>query len=256
MPDQTPVYKKSVDLIPWILLGGIAVGGFALYEMLKGHAVSGKFMLMDSTTSTILHGTVTPPGHVWGLINSASLVVLHGPSTPPGAVWGLLASVVSYQRVKLINTTTLNVGIFPTTGGWAEVDINGVAQAVAPSYDIPSPAQVTLIAYANVGYVFDYWSADGQRVDNNPNTTVTLSGSGTLSYLANFKVSNPPPPPPSNPVFPAPGTVGDGDVWFWVGFLDGTYGWNDFNEVYGSNPNSEIDFTLPVLGPYASGATS
>ena len=66
-----------------------------------------------------------------------------------------------------------------------------------------------------------------------------------------FTVTVTTPPPPSGPTFPAPGTIGDGNYWYWVQYSDGTIGWDDYNDVlHDSLPHPTI-----ISGPYASGAT-
>jgi hypothetical protein len=56
----------------------------------------------------------------------------------------------------------------------------------------------------------------------------------------------------NSPQFPAPGTVGDGNYWYWVQYTDNSIGWDDAYDV--------VVYHDPLVartlaGPYPSGAT-
>ena len=64
-------------------------------------------------------------------------------------------------------------------------------------------------------------------------------------------------------IFPAPGTVGDGQYWMYIVFLasyggSGVWiGYNTYLDEYDpQDSSSDYDELASVLGPYASGATS
>jgi hypothetical protein len=341
-PTQTPqVYyqKQSTDLIPWIILGGVAIGGFALYEML--HGASGKYQLIDSATSTIAHSGTATPDWTPAIDSETSTIAHSGTTTPdwtpaidsetstitylaigtnptitladntiaPGQSieWSLsgfpgnlvVSMTVNEYSINVTTDTNGNYGPdnFPATenltpgnyqlnASWfnnltgvsvtftvaVPVTINvtddgsglgftSVTNASGVNINgesVPSGTIITITAYVNNPAVAEFTDWTGSApFFNGTLPTATFAATDNVNLIAHFQsLTPPPPPPPTKPVFPAPGIVGDGDTWYWVEFMDSTFGWQDFNEVYGSTPNNQINFSDPIQGPYASGATS
>jgi hypothetical protein len=117
----------------------------------------------------------------------------------------------------------------------ASVSVNGINKGVTPFTLSEPPANYAIVITLTGYQEYD----DTAAVTANQTTVINP----TLSVI---------PPSGNNPIFPAPGTVGDGNMWYWcILFSSNVQGWADYSDVHYSG-----SFSPTVLsGPYPSGAT-
>ncbi len=120
------------------------------------------------------------------------------------------------------STVVLTLTAVPDVG-FIEASPVGTPIAGGYSYSIGTIVQVTAYAYNSNYFKFDYWSPDilmrsGYTV--NPNSVQMTQD---INLQAIFVAVTPPPVP--GPTFPAPGTVGDDNYWYWVVFTDNSAAW-------------------------------
>jgi hypothetical protein len=170
--------------------------------------------------------------------------------TNPSLKTGDVLSFTFSGFKSTVTTATLTVSANNDNYGFVEVDVNGVPQPAATSYNIPVGARVVLTAHALGNYQFSsWWDSASQYTTQNPITIAIMAGA--RGFVATFVAVT--PPPPSGPLFPAPGTVGDGNYWYWLVFSDDSARWFD-QATYYMLAETHTAFKA-VYGPYASGAT-
>ncbi len=140
---------------------------------------------------------------VWDRLDSRSVTITPAaapPPPPPAAVWDRLASrSVSITPAAApppppppAGQFTIQVAVTPVNSGTVTKTPDKASYA--------SGDTVTLTAKPGTGYVFDYWDAGGQFLDNkNP---LALTVKANLVLTAHFKT--PAAPPTTPPVTPPP----------------------------------------------------
>lgn len=162
-------------------------------------------------------------------------------------------NTLNEKMVKIVNAIQLNIGDDGSGYGFVEVTANGVD--ISGSSQVTKGTIITIQAYVQNPSVakFNGWSDPGGVLVPYSLTyqgPITITVNSNINLTATFiKIAQ--PPPPSGPSFPAPGTKGDGDEWYWVQYLDGSVGWADTSDIYYSDPRPTI-----LNGPYQSGAIS
>ena len=142
---------------------------------------------------------------------------------------------------------TLTTSVSPSAAGFIEQTPAGNS--------FPAGTFISLRAYAwnDNTYQFDTWIDPSGLIPSiqlmfNP---IQVSMIRNIQLIAHF-IPVTTPPPPGGPSFPAPGTPGDGETWYWVVLTTDSGNWYisyDYLDIQGS---SNI---VSVAGPYASGAT-
>lgn len=240
---------------------------------------SGIWAILGSTTLAVPVGTAYPVG--WIPLNSTTLTVPVGASYPVG--WITVTSTTltvpvapSYPVgwITITSTTLLVTHSSPNPVGWIPLASTSlVVQHVVyvPQLTI-SPTTLktgdtlsftfynfTPMATVNVSVIGGgglsvtanaLGSGTGSFAIGEPAGTYTLQASDPYgkSATANFVVQA-----SSGPTFPAPGTPGDGNYWYWVEWQGGTYGWDDYMDAIIQHDPLVLQV---ISGPYASGATS
>jgi hypothetical protein len=171
-------------------------------------------------------------------------------STSSSAYWIWMMTVTGLT-VNLAGNFYLTIGIDPAGIGFVERTYLGITRP--DDYLYPSGSIVTIKAwpYNNTLWAFMYWlTPAGAEITLNP-MDVQMNQNTTLT--AHFH-EIPGPPPPTGPVWPAPGVVGDGMVWFWIEFKDNSAAWFD-QPTYIVIMRMNGDEVRMYYGPYPSGYT-
>jgi len=90
-------------------------------------------------------------------------------------------TVTETTTTTLTNQCQLTIGVFPAAGG-STTPLPGY-------YSYDSGSSVTVSEAPATGYAFDYWDLDGSNVGSNPNCTVVMEATHTLTAI--FKVVSP-----------------------------------------------------------------
>ena len=151
------------------------------------------------------------------------------------------ATIVAFFGASQYSLTT---SVSPSNAGFIE-------QTPAGS-SFPANTFVTLRAYAWDNYQFDTWIDPSEIIPSsqlmfNP---IQVSMNRDIELIAHFIPVT--PPPSGEPVFPAPGTPGDQQTWYWVVLttdLGNWYSSYDYFDIQGSS------LIVSVRGPFNSGAT-
>jgi hypothetical protein len=241
----------------WSIIITSSVSGthkFAAAFVVKTPGAATGWTQFAYTTLTITHTTANPAG--WVPFVSTSLVVTHIPANPVG--W------VPFANTAMVVTHTVSnpAGWVPFANATLVVTHTPLTSQLMVTPTTLKTGDVLSFTFYNftpMASVSVYVVGGGGM-----NITANALGSGTGSFsvgegvgfysleaadnygnsaIANFTVRG------SGPVFPAPGTFGDGYYWYWVRYADGSIGWDDSYDV--------LFLTHPTIlsGPYASGAT-
>jgi hypothetical protein len=233
----------------------------------------------------VTFSVIAPSGYVldhWMVNNvatpSASVVLLTGVTTPANTLTVTLTgdvTVVAVLDYTSSNVVTLTLACSPPAAGYScfiELSPAGILHNII-NYDFTKGTQVTLTAYPGNAAVwqFDHWW-DGDNIlttaqkTQNPLVIPHLNKSASLQAVFTAVVGGGGGEGGGGGgggMFPAPGTVGDGQYWMYITFLasyGGTSIWIGYNtyldEYDPQDSDSEYNELASVLGPYASGATS
>jgi PKD repeat protein len=245
--------SSSGNTPAYLALGGAI--GYALYSIWKKKTAGSGWTLLATYPSFTVNSTTSSGG--WTLLVEAPIFTVNSATT--SGTW-----------IKLADSS-VSVMVSTTSGSWRILKTSGITVNATPVYPIASfsmsvdegiaPLWINFVDLSSGTITGWQWSfGDGSSSnERNPlhqymnagtyTVILTVTGPSGSSYMARSLIVR--PAQSNTPNWPAPGTVGDGQIWYWVVFTDGSTGWYKSSVFVYIDPSSISRY----FGPYSSGYT-